>query len=532
MTQHCGALVQGSYGLKESNFEMVIPAPNGEGLVHYSRDNDMRPERWGGPAGFGTGAVDGVALIQSDFGVEERNLEVVASEGGTLVHYWRDDPSFVWYRRMTPIARNVRGTPGFIQRPGRKHPDPRQPGRFTTEHANFEVVVPLAHGGLGHWWRDNGHPDLVWIGPVEFGGSAVFDAVALTQSNFVDGREPVPPLPGEPFRPRGNLEVVARQGERLFHFHRDEQTGTWSQPKPIDIPVAVTGVPMLIQSNLDAVGDFLLLVPMAGGGVTLWRRKNHDRDLPWTLIRDFSGGRMSIVGMVQSSFGTVGNVEFVVRNGRRLEHHWADCELDPWRWEPPSTVAIEHIHAESDGKYGWNAAYLQEGTHIIVPIELRPGPGIDGAALMVARERWRRGIQKAWNCGCRCETARGRSSEITFDVEWLPPGGGPPPHRPYDRVNNAPGHHVVCVVREADARATLDEWSVHMSGEVAAHEFGHLLGLADEYEEEQCIRDPVNTGTLMHVVDGHVEARMVEHLCAPMCSQTPSVRSMQPGARS
>jgi hypothetical protein len=192
-------------------------------------------------------------------------------------------------------------------------------------------------------------------------------------------------------------------------------------------------------------------------------------------------------------------------------------------------VAVEHIHAESDGKYGWNAAYLQEGTHIIVPIELRPEPGVDPTLLNDARARWREGILKKWNCGCRCQTARGRISEITFDVEWLPPGGGPLPHRPYDRVNNVPGHHVVRVTK-APGRATLDVWALDTSDEVAAHEFGHLLGLADEYEEEPHFPIPTGPETLMRVPWGRVDARLVEHLCAPMCSQIASVRSMQPGA--
>lgn len=510
MTQHAGGLVQGSYGTNANNFELVTAAPNGEGLVHYSRDNADKPPRWAGPTGFGFGRVSGVSLIQSDFGPQRRNLEAVACEAGALVHYWREDPSFIWYRRTTPVAAGVQGTPALLQRP----PLLRMDG--TEERGDFEVVVPRAGGGLAHWWRRNTHPDLVWEGPDLF-GEGEFQAVAITQSNF--GPDEPPELPDGPqFRPRGNLEVVARQGGRLLHFWRDDDTAAWQGPREIDLDFEVTGSPALIQSTYGTRGDFELVVPVKGGGlVHLARDNDHDR-LPWKVVHRFPGPEMEVAGFIQGSFGPKGNLELVVRSADRLEHHWMSSDM-AWTWYHTDPVAIEHVRAESEGIYRWMASYLQEGTHIVVRVELLPERGIGEEELAEVRARWEKGIRDAWNCGCRCRTARGAMRPLSFDVEWVV-SGSQGTRRPYDRARDAPGHHRV-VVKRYKRRATLLEWGLNTEGAVAAHEFGHMLGLPDEYATELCpARHPVNTGSLMDVTDGKVLPRMVEHLCAPMCSQT------------
>ena len=58
-------------------------------------------------------------------------------------------------------------------------------------------------------------------------------------------------------------------------------------------------------------------------------------------------------------------------------------------------------------------------------------------------------------------------------------------------------------------------WHTTNSGNVASHEFGHMLGHPDEYSTSACPRrSPVNTGT---VIDN--DAEVVHRLCTPFCDR-------------
>ena len=92
-------------------------------------------------------------------------------------------------------------------------------GRFG-HRGNFEMVVPLTAGGLAHFWRDNDDPALPWNGPIPFGSSDSYDAVTLFQSNFTSSGNGA-----------GNLEVVARSGNRLdFYWREDAAPFPWHGP--------------------------------------------------------------------------------------------------------------------------------------------------------------------------------------------------------------------------------------------------------------------------------------------------------------
>jgi len=74
-----------------------VPSQTG-GLLHFWRNNDEADLPWSLPTlfGQGLGAVDAVAMIQSNCG-NPGNLELVCRVGNTLYFFWRDSgPAFDW----------------------------------------------------------------------------------------------------------------------------------------------------------------------------------------------------------------------------------------------------------------------------------------------------------------------------------------------------------------------------------------------------------------------------------------------------
>jgi hypothetical protein len=235
------ALIQSRFG-DRGNFELLVPLTNG-GLAHLWRDNDAESGPvWGGPyelprAPQGAGTVEAVALIQSTFsalGGGPGNLEVVARIGDRLAFYVLPDgpgrngedrrwsgPEF-----FAPGV-SVAGTPALIQ------------SRFGNP-GNFELLVPLANGGVAHFFRNNDDPKMPWGGPYELpklpdGGGKV-ESVSVIQSNFSETGNHYSSLNGG----RGNLEAVVRVGNRFFGYYFPDQPGPkgesshWRGPYPIN----------------------------------------------------------------------------------------------------------------------------------------------------------------------------------------------------------------------------------------------------------------------------------------------------------
>ena len=71
-------------------------------------------------------------------------------------------------------------------------------------------------------------------------------------------------------------------------------------------------------------------------------------------------------------------------------------------------------------------------------------------------------------------------------------------------------------VQKGGGRSNLGLWHTDDPGDVASHEFGHLLGNVDEYSEPSVCpnRNPVNTGTVM---DDNTE--VVLRLVSPLCTR-------------
>lgn len=97
------------------------------------------------------------------------------------------------------LATNVAGSPGFIQ-------------STAGTAGNFELITPLASGGMAHYYRDNDAAGTPWLGPTTIPGmsAGAVTAVALIESNS------------------GRLEYVARKDGELYYGWR--VGNTWRGP--------------------------------------------------------------------------------------------------------------------------------------------------------------------------------------------------------------------------------------------------------------------------------------------------------------
>ncbi|HLG64318.1 MAG TPA: hypothetical protein VKY19_20430 [Ktedonosporobacter sp.] len=293
-------LIQSHYGNK-GNFELVVPLASG-GMAHFFRDNDAPGFPWYYTTNFGTGYVDAISMIESNFGIPG-NLEVIARVGSQLFAYYRDTS---WHGPF-PVPTNglvISGNPVLIQ------------SRFGSK-GNFEMIVPLASGGMAHFFRDNDAPGFPWHYTTTFGTGYV-DAVSMIESNF-----------GMP----GNLEVVARIGSQLFAYYRDT---SWHGPFPIPTNgVVISGNPALIQSHFGNKGNFELVSPLASGGMVHFFRDNDAPGFPWHCTTTFGTGYIDAISMIESNFGMPGNLEVAARVGSQLFAYYRDSA-----WHGPSPIVV------------------------------------------------------------------------------------------------------------------------------------------------------------------------------------------------
>lgn len=276
-----GGVVRSQFG-SARNHELVAPR-EGRRLVHFYRDNAKESKPWYRTTAFGVlENFDNLALIQSSYG----NLELVVRNGDEIRHYWRRGTSDDW-QGGTRITRNARGAPGFTQ------------SSFGTV-GDFQVVFPREGGrGLVHLHRQNDVPGLPWRRVAFFGEQfGRVDAVSLIQSSY------------------GNLEIVFRDGDRLFHMWRHNQN-SWQVDGTTRLPTEVRGVPSIAQQPGDNHGDFEVLVPSAIAGVSHIYRDNSDAQEPWIHTTTFATDLGSVDG-VTLTISDSGELEAFVFEDNRM----------------------------------------------------------------------------------------------------------------------------------------------------------------------------------------------------------------------
>ena len=288
---HSGFLIQSNFGISQANLEVVVTRSQ-NGFAHYSR-NDISPFKWSGPENVESNydVNSSLSLVQSDYG-EKGYFDVVGRVNDHLVHFFREDfAPFHWKGPFyVPNSGGSSGNPALVQ------------GNFLGSdkaHKNFELVVPRLDSGFNHYWVERKVeinfvtmpipgmgsfyninipiPKLKyqWHGPFPIAvDRGKIDAISLIQSNFKSG-----------FNTPGNLDVIARQGDHLVYFWREDYSPfAWHGPFNIPNSTESTGNPSFVQSNFGDIrhGNYELVVPRVDGGFNFFWK---DSNLKLTTIR-------------------------------------------------------------------------------------------------------------------------------------------------------------------------------------------------------------------------------------------------------
>jgi len=274
-------------------------------------------------------------MIYGLYGAKERREEVIARNSSTLVFYSRSPMSrFPTWEGPITIAGGVTGTPAIIQ----------------SSNHDFHLVTPLISGGLGHYWRSISDPVTQWNGPEHF-GTGTISGISMIESDY------------------GNLELVARAGDKLVFYQRSD--ATWKGPYDIQstqtgIVDSVTGDPTLIQATFGGLNhkDFELVVPRAKtyqcvGLCHYWRNndgpamENDDPTAPWigpAPIADTDKLRFRSISTIQSNYGPNGYLVVIaqVQNGASSSPSTKGLptglittrreNAEPWTWSKPKVI--------------------------------------------------------------------------------------------------------------------------------------------------------------------------------------------------
>lgn len=120
--------------------------------------------------------------------------------------------------------------------------------------------------------------------------------------------------------------------------------------------------------------------------------------------------------------------------------------------------------------FAWNYGYdinVENSTLIVrVAINLIPARGIRRPELERVKPLWEQAIERIWSNKFALETTQGRRYPIVIDASF-----------------RGPKFHHDVIVRPGSGPSDELNWNILDSPELVAHEFGHMIGMYDEYEK-------------------------------------------------
>ena len=227
------------------HLELLTPLADG-GIAHFRRATPLGFE-WRRVATFAAalGRVEALAVVRGNFGISQP-LDLLARIGDRLaLFHWSGGLGSSWEGPHF-FFEGAAGQPGICQ------------GRRGLK-GHYEVLTPLAAGGLAHLWRNNDSPAHDWTTAARFGNEHFHSA------GVADGG-------------RG-LEAVAAGEARVTHFLFDAAHNTWSPaPQPIHDDAAddpgVAGE-WRIEASLSVVGIHAALLPTGRVLLFAFRGESH-----------------------------------------------------------------------------------------------------------------------------------------------------------------------------------------------------------------------------------------------------------------
>lgn len=161
------------------------------------------------------------------------------------------------------------------------------------------------------------------------------------------------------FGTKGNFEAVLRSGSRLVHYWRangDSAVLPWY--RSVVFGSGVSSEPALIQSSFGSQGNFEVVV-REGRKLRHYWRTNDDPSLPWKKGKLFGSNVSSAPALIQGSFGNRGNFELVVREGRKLRHYWRNNDKSSIPWSRGELFGDKACYAPAliQGNFGYNGNF-------------------------------------------------------------------------------------------------------------------------------------------------------------------------------